>query len=124
MARAKNGPAAKARHKKVLKLAKGYRGGQSKLFRTAKEKVNRALRYAYRDRRVKKREMRGLWIIRIGSAARLHGLSYSKFIHGLEEAKIGLNRKNLAQIAVEDPTLFEQLAKTSKQALGAEQKAA
>lgn len=117
MSRAKNGPAAKARHKKVLKLAKGFRGGQSKLFRTAQEKVNRALRFAYRDRRVKKRDFRGLWIMRIGIAAREHGMSYSQFMFGLKQANIALNRKSLAELAALDAGAFAQVAEAAKKAL-------
>lgn len=117
MPRAASGVPGKARHKKVLSLAKGYRGGQSKLYRTALEKVRRALRYAYRDRRVKKREFRGLWITRIGIAAREHGLNYSQFIHGLKEANIGLDRKVLADIAVKDPAAFGKIAQEAKTAL-------
>lgn len=122
MPRAVSGVPAKARHKKVLSLAKGYRGAQSKLYRTAVEKVRRALRFAYRDRRVKKRDFRGLWIVRIGSAAKASGISYSQLIHGLKVAGIDLNRKMLSEMAIADPTAFEQLVQQARQAL--EKKAA
>lgn len=117
MSRAASGVPGKARHKKVLKQAKGFRGGQSKLYRTALERVRRAMVFAYRDRRVKKREMRGLWIIRIGSAAKLHGLSYSRLIHGLKVANINLDRKVLADLAVSDPVAFERVAQEAKAVL-------
>jgi large subunit ribosomal protein L20 len=93
-----------------LKLAKGYRGARSKLFRSATEAVDRALNYAFRDRRVKKRDFRALWIVRINAAARINGLSYSKLIHGLKQAKIEIDRKVLADLAVSDPAGFAQVA--------------
>jgi large subunit ribosomal protein L20 len=97
-----------------LKLAKGYRGARSKLFRSATEAVDRALNYAFRDRRVKKRDFRALWIVRINAAARLNGLSYSKLIHGLKLAKVEIDRKVLADLAVSDPAGFSQVAGLAK----------
>lgn len=115
MPRAKGGPKTRKRRNSVLKLAKGYRGAKSKLFRTATEAVDKALCYAYRDRRVKKREFRNLWIARINAAARLHGLSYSCFISGLKTWGISLNRKVLADMAVNDPDGFTQIASMVKE---------
>jgi len=106
MPRVKRGFKARRRRNKVLKLAKGYRGARSKLFRSATEAVDRALNYAYRDRKVKKRDFRALWIARINAAARENGLSYSRLVHGLKQAGIGLDRKILAELAVTDPTGF------------------
>ena len=117
MSRVKGGVQARRRHKKVLKMAKGYRGGRSKLFRSAVETVDRALNYAYRDRRVRKRDFRRLWIIRINAAARLHGLSYSRFIAGLTQAKVEVDRKILADIAVNDPAAFGKYADIASTAL-------
>jgi large subunit ribosomal protein L20 len=108
--RVKRGFKARRRRNKVLKLAKGFRGGRSKLYRTAADAVDKALMYAYRDRRVKKREFKKLWIIRINAAARMNDLSYSKFMHGLKLAGIGLDRKILADLAVSDPAAFSQIA--------------
>ena len=108
--RVKRGFKARRRRNKVLKLAKGYRGGRSKLYRTAADAVDKALMYAYRDRRVKKREFKKLWIIRINAAARMNDLSYSKFMHGLKLAGISLDRKILADLAVSDPAAFSQIA--------------
>jgi len=108
--RVKRGFKARRRRNKVLKLAKGYRGGRSKLYRTAADAVDKALMYAYRDRRVKKREFKKLWIIRINAAARMNELSYSKFMHGLKLAGITLDRKILADLAVSDPAAFSQIA--------------
>lgn len=119
MARVKRGVAAHARHKKVLKLAKGYVGRSSKAYRPALERVEKALQYAYRDRRVKKREFRGLWIQRINAATREHGLTYSKFIAGLKAANIELDRKVLAAIAFEDTAAFGALVEKAKAALPA-----
>ena len=110
MARVKRGFKARRRRNKVLKLAKGYRGARSKLFRSATEAVDRALNYAFRDRRVKKRDFRSLWIVRINAASRISGLSYSKFIFGLKKANVQIDRKVLADIAVTDPNGFEQIA--------------
>ncbi|MBU1002693.1 MAG: 50S ribosomal protein L20 [Proteobacteria bacterium] len=112
--RIKRGKVAKRRHKKYLKMAKGYRGARSKLYTTARETVERALVYAYRDRKVRKREFRKLWIIRINAAARTHGLSYSKLINGLNLAGIVLNRKVLADIAVRDKEAFGKIAEIAK----------
>jgi large subunit ribosomal protein L20 len=114
MARVKRGFKARRRRNKVLKLAKGYRGARSKLFRSATEAVDRALNYAFRDRRVKKRDFRSLWIVRINAASRLNGLSYSKFIFGLKKADIQIDRKVLADIAVSDPAGFTQIATLAK----------
>jgi large subunit ribosomal protein L20 len=100
----------------VLKLAKGFRGGRGKLFRTAANSVDKALNYAYRDRRARKRDMRRLWIARINAAARMNALSYSKFIHGLKTAAIDLDRKILAELAVSDPGGFSRLAQMAVQA--------
>jgi large subunit ribosomal protein L20 len=108
--RVKRGFKARRRRKKVLKLAKGYRGGRSKLFRTATDAVDKALMYAYRDRRARKRDFRKLWIARINAAARMNNLSYSKFIHGLKLAGVELDRKVLAELAISDPSGFSQIA--------------
>lgn len=108
--RVKRGFKARRRRKKVLKLAKGYRGGRSKLFRTAADAVDKALMYAYRDRRVRKRDFRKLWIARINAATRMNNLSYSKFIHGLKLAGVELDRKVLAELAISDPRGFSQIA--------------
>lgn len=115
--RVKRGFKARKRRKKVLKLAKGYRGGRSKLFRTATDAVDKALMYAYRDRRVRKRDFRRLWIARINAAARMNNLSYSKFIHGLKLAGVELDRKVLAELAVSDPSGFTQIAKLASEQL-------
>jgi large subunit ribosomal protein L20 len=108
--RIKRGYKARRRRKKVLKLAKGYRGGHSKLFRTAADTVDKALMYAYRDRRARKRDFRKLWIARINAAARMNNLSYSKFIRGLKLAGVELDRKVLAELAISDPAGFRQIA--------------
>jgi large subunit ribosomal protein L20 len=115
--RIKRGYKARRRRKKVLKLAKGYRGGRSKLFRTATDAVDKALMYAYRDRRARKRDFRKLWIVRINAAARMNDLTYSKFIRGLKLAKIDLDRKVLAELAVSDPSGFAQIANLAAQQL-------
>ena len=115
--RIKRGFKARRRRKKVLKLAKGYRGGRSKLFRTATDAVDKALMYAYRDRRARKRDFRKLWIVRINAAARMNDLTYSKFIRGLKLAKIDLDRKVLAELAVSDPSGFAQIANLAAQQL-------
>jgi large subunit ribosomal protein L20 len=115
--RVKRGFKARRRRKKVLKLAKGYRGGHSKLFRTAADTVDRALRYAYRDRKARKRDFRKLWIARINAATRMNNLSYSKFIHGLKIAGIELDRKVLAELAISDPTGFSQIARLASEQL-------
>jgi len=112
--RVKRGQAAHKRHKKYLKMAKGYRGARSKLYETARETVERALVYAYRDRKNKKREFRKLWILRINAAARENGMSYSKFIRGLALAGVELNRKVLADMAVREKENFSKLAELAK----------
>lgn len=109
MAIVKGAVKTRARHKKILKLAKGYRGAKSKLFRTANQAVMKSLSYAYRDRKAKKREFRQLWIARINAAARMNGISYSKFMNGLKNKGIEINRKMLAEIAVSDPEAFKSL---------------
>jgi large subunit ribosomal protein L20 len=108
--RVKRGFKARKRRKKVLKLAKGFRGGRSKLFRTAADAVDKALMYAYRDRRQRKRDFRRLWITRINAAARMNDISYSKFINGLKRAGVELDRKVLAELAISDPPGFSRLA--------------
>ncbi len=115
--RVKRGFKARKRRKKILKLAKGFRGGRSKLFRTASNAVDKALMYAYRDRRVRKRDFRRLWIVRINAAARMNDLSYSRFMHGLKLAGIGLDRKVLADLAISDPSGFTQIANLASQTL-------
>ena len=114
MARVKRGNIARKRRNKILNLAKGFRGGNKNLFRTANQRVMKALCNAYRDRRRRKRDFRRLWIARINAAARLNGLSYSKFIGGLKKADIRINRKMLAQLAVADPKTFSNIAVNSK----------
>ncbi len=116
MARVKKGVTAKARHKKILKAAKVYNGARSRCYRTAKQAVIKAAQYAYRDRKQRKREFRALWIVRINAAARLHELSYSRFMSGLKKAGIEMDRKILADIAVNDPAAFAKLAEQSKAA--------
>ena len=117
MARVKRGVTAHARHKKVLGLAKGYRGRSKSSFRIAIEKVEKGLRYAYRDRRAKKRDFRGLWIQRINAGAREHGLTYSQFIAGVKAAGLELDRKVLADLAAREPDAFRALVETAKGAL-------
>ena len=117
MARVKSGLTNHARHKKILKLAKGYRGARHAQFRKANELVMKALYYARRDRRQVKREFRKLWIVRINAAARMNGLSYSQFMHGLKVAGADLNRKVLADMAVTDAAGFAKLAEVAKKAL-------
>ena len=119
MARVKRGVQAKAKHKKVLKQAKGYRGARSRTYKVAKQAVMRAGQYAYRDRRVKKRVFRSLWIVRINAAARENGLTYSKLIAGLKKASIDLDRKTLANIAVNDKEAFTKIAEEAKSKLAA-----
>lgn len=119
MARVKRGVTAHAKHKKVLKKAKGYYGGKSRVFRAAKQAVIKAGQYAYRDRRVKKREFRALWIQRINAGAREHGLSYSRFINGLAKAGVALDRKVLADLAIHDKAAFAALAAQAKAQLAA-----
>lgn len=113
--RVKRGFKANRRRKKILKLAKGYRGGRSKLFRTALNAVDKALMYAYRDRRTRKRDFRRLWIARINAAARMNNLSYSKFIHGLKLANVEIDRKVLAELAVSDPSGFTKITELATQ---------
>lgn len=115
--RIKRGYKARRRRKKVLKLAKGYRGGRSKLFRTAADALDKALMFAYRDRKVRKRDFRRLWIARINAAARMNNLSYSKFIHGLKLAGVVLDRKVLAELAISDPFGFGQIASLASEQL-------
>lgn len=117
MPRVKRGVTAKARHKKVLSKAKGYYGARSRIYRVAKQAVIKAAQYAYRDRRQRKRQFRALWIQRINAAARMNGLSYSRFISGLEKANVLVDRKVLADIAVNDAKAFASLAEKAKQAL-------
>ncbi len=119
MPRVKRGVTAHARHKKVLKQAKGYRGRRKSAYRVAKQAVIKAGQYAYRDRRQRKRQFRALWIIRINAAARRCGLSYSRLIDGLNKAEIEVDRKVLAELAVTEPAAFAQLAEEAKQALAA-----
>ncbi len=114
MARVNSRVQAHARHRKVIRAAKGYRGRRKSCYRVATQAVDKARQYAYRDRKVKKREFRRLWIVRINAAARANGLSYSRFMHGLSEAGIGLDRKVLADIAVRDAEGFERLAETAR----------
>lgn len=113
--RVKRGFKARKRRNKVLKLAKGFRAGRSKLFRTAVDAVDKALMYAYRDRRVRKRDFRKLWIARINAAARINNLTYSKFMFGLKKAGIELDRKVLAELAISDPAGFSRLVEISAQ---------
>lgn len=114
MPRVKRGPTARKRRKKILKLAKGYYGSKSSLFRVANQQVMKSLAYAYRDRRQRKRDFRKLWITRINAAARLNGLSYSRFINGLKKANVSVNRKLLADMAVNDRSSFDQLVKVAR----------
>jgi large subunit ribosomal protein L20 len=115
--RVKRGTAGRRRHKRRLELAEGYRGRRSDCFKLAKRAVEKALQFSYRDRRAKKRDFRGLWILRINAAARLNGLSYSKLIKGLSDANIQLDRKVLAEIAFSDPASFAVIAEKAKAAL-------
>ncbi|EAH6657984.1 50S ribosomal protein L20 [Campylobacter coli] len=117
MARVKTGVVRRRRHKKVLKLARGFYSGRRKHFRKAKEQLERSLVYAYRDRRGKKRDFRRLWIVRINAACRLNDLSYSKFINGLKKAGIELDRKILADLAMNDAAAFAKIAEAAKKAL-------
>ena len=117
MARVKGALNARKRHKKVLKLARGYRGARSKQYRVAKQSVMRALTSAYAGRKQRKRQFRQLWIARINAAARMNGLSYSKFMYGLKSAGVEMNRKMLAELAVNDAAAFTALAETAKKAL-------
>lgn len=119
MARVKGGFVVRRRHKKVLKLAKGYFGSKHRIFKTANEQVMKSLLYAYRDRRTKKRDFRRLWIVRINAAARMNGLSYSKMMHGLKLADVNINRKMLADLAVNDINAFNSLATVAKEKINA-----
>ena len=114
MPRVKGGSKSRRRRKKILKLAKGYVGGRGRLYRSARETVERSLAFAYRDRRVRRREFRGLWITRINAAAQLNGLSYNQFIKGLKQAGVELDRKILADLAVSDMPAFGQIAQFAK----------
>ena len=124
MARVKRGVTAHARHKKVLGLAKGYRGRGSTAYRIAIEKVEKGLQYAYRDRRNRKRDFRGLWIQRINAGVREHGLSYSQFMHGMKLAGVDLDLKVLSDLAIREPEAFAVIVETAKSALGQAQPAA
>lgn len=118
MSRTRNSPVTRKRHKRVLKMAKGYFGAKSKLFRVAREQVMKSLAYAYAHRKRRKRDFRQLWIARINAAARMDGLSYSRLMHGLKKAGIKLDRKMLADLAVSDQAAFQELAQVAKRALG------
>ncbi len=118
MARVKRGNVARKRRKKILKLAKGFRGSHSTLFRTANQQVMKALRHAYRDRKKRKRDFRRLWIARINAAVREHGMSYSKFMGNLKKSNIEINRKMLSQMAILDPDGFSKIAEIASQAQG------
>ena len=122
MPRAKRGNKRLERRKKILKLAKGYRGTKSKLYRSAKESVERGLNFAYTGRKLKKRDFRSLWIVRIGAAARLNGINYSQFMHGLKLAGIELDRKVLADLAAKQPEAFAAVAVEARNALENEQR--
>src|ERR1700739_3017417 len=124
MARVKRGTTTHARHKKILNLAKGYRGRGSTAYRVAMERVEKALQYAYRDRRNRKRDFRALWIQRINAGAREHGLTYSQFMHGIKLAGLELDRKVLSDLAVREPEAFEAIAATARSALNASPEAA
>ena len=124
MARVKRGVTAHARHKKVLKLAEGYRDRNHAAYRTALEKVEKALRYAYRDRRNKKRDFRGLWIQRINAGVREHGLTYSQFMHGVKLAGIDIDRKVLSDLAIREPEAFAAIVASAQSALDQAQPAA
>lgn len=119
MTRVKTNVASRKRKKKILKAARGFRGGRSKLICSARETLEKALQYAYRDRRNKKRTMRRLWIVRINAACRLNGLSYNRFIQGLKIGNVTVDRKMLADLAVKDPKSFTMLAEVAKQSLNA-----
>ncbi|MFI3217974.1 MAG: 50S ribosomal protein L20 [Methylococcales bacterium] len=114
MPRVKRGVTARARHKKILKLAKGYYGARSRVYRVAKQAVIKAGQYAYRDRKQKKRQFRALWIVRINAAARMYGISYSRLINGLNKANVGIDRKVLADLAVRDIDAFGKIAEIAK----------
>ncbi len=118
MPRVKRGVTARKRHKKVLKKAKGYYGARSRVYRVAKQAVIKAQQYAYRDRKQRKRQFRALWIIRINAAAREHGMSYSQFINGLKKCEIEIDRKVLADLAIQNKNAFAAIAEKAKAALG------
>ena len=122
MARVKRGVTTHARHKKVIKQAKGYRGRGKNVYKVAIERVEKALQYAYRDRRVRKREFRGLWIQRINAGAREHGMTYSQFINGMKQAGIELDRKVLSDLATREPAAFKSLVEQAQAALAASAK--
>ena len=117
MSRSTNSPASRARRKKILDMAKGFRGRSKNCFRIAIEKVEKALQYAYRDRRNKKRDFRGLWIQRINAAVREYGLVYSQFLGGLKKAKIDIDRKMLSELAIKEPKAFKEIVEKAKKAL-------
>ena len=117
MPRAKRGNKRLQKRKDILKLARGYRGTKSKLYRHAKEQVERSLNFAFTGRKLKKRDFRSLWIVRIGAAARMNGLNYNQFIFGLKQAGVDMDRKILADLAVQDPAAFTRLAETAKGAI-------
>ncbi len=119
MAHVKRGVTKQARHKKILKLAKGSRGRSKNTYRAAIQRVEKDLQYAYRDRRTRKRDFRGLWIQRINAASREHGMTYSQFMNGLKKAEIALDRKSLAALAVSEPATFEALVGQAREALSA-----
>ena len=119
MARVKGGFVVRRRHKKVLKLARGYFGSKHRIYKTANEQVMKSMQYAYRDRRTKKRDFRKLWIVRINAAARMNGLTYSKLMHGLKLAGVDINRKMLADLAVNDLNAFNSLAGVAKEKINA-----
>ncbi len=119
MTRAKSGKITKNRHKKIIKLAKGYRGRANNCYRVAIEKVEKALQYAYRDRRTRKRDFRGLWVQRINAAVRLHDMVYSQFIGGLKKAEVEIDRKVLADLAIHNPESFVHIVEQAKAALAA-----
>lgn len=116
MPRVKSGIITKKKHKKILEMAKGYRGSKSRTFKAANEQVLHSLSYAFRDRRQRKRQMRRLWIVRINAASRENGMSYNQFMSGLKNAQVDINRKMLAEMAVSDPTSFRSLAETARTA--------
>ena len=118
MPRATNAPASRRRRKRRLDLAKGFRGGRSRLFRTATEAVDRAMAQSYKHRKTKKRDFRALWISRVAAACRINSISYSRFINGLTQAKVGLNRKMLSEIAIHDPEGFTSIVEQAKANLG------
>ena len=117
MARVKGALSTRKRHKKILKLAQGYRGGKSKLFRIANQAVMKSLSYAYVGRKLKKRDFRSLWITRISAACKMNDINYSRFMNGLKKANIEINRKMLSEIAINDPAAFTQLVETAKKSL-------